>query len=95
MKVLGIVDSNTYLVEVGHTEIEKFLDLYYGKLSRLKVGEIVDLGRGYDYARDIRDSMKTTRDFVEGHQKVVNAIINGLRIENLTRDEDKPEAPAA
>lgn len=93
MKVIGKVKDDTYLVEINHTEIEKFLGLYYNNLKRLEVGQQVDLGKGYDYAREIGDSMKATREFVQSHQKVVNAIINGLRIEDLAVAAGEREVP--
>lgn len=92
MKVIGKVKDDTYLVEVNHTEIEKFLGLYYNNLKRLEVGQEVNLGKGHDHAREIADAMKATREFVQSHQKVVNAIINGLRIEDLSEAAGRQEA---
>ena len=93
MKVIGKVDRETYLVQVSHSEIEKFLNLYYnGKLKELAVGDSVDLGKGYNYHQDIQRAMKETREFVGAHKNVINAIINGLRIEDLASaaDQEKP-----
>lgn len=80
MKIIGIVRDRQYLCEVGHTELEKFLGLYYGKMQRLKVGDDVNLGQGHDYAGQIEDAMKKTREFVEGNKNIVKAILNGLTI---------------
>ena len=84
MKVLGTTkDSQTYICEVSHSEIEKFLGLYYNKLATVKAGDVIDLGKGYDHASEIKQAMDKTREFVKAHQGTVNAIINGLRIEAL------------
>lgn len=84
MRVLGTTkDSKTYLCEVHHSEIEKFLGLYYGNLKEVKVGDDINLGKGYDHASEIKQAMEKTREFVKAHQGTVNAIINGLRIETL------------
>jgi hypothetical protein len=62
MKVLGIVDSSTYLCEVGHSELEKSVDKYYGHLPKLKVGSELDLGLGYDFRSAIKEACKATVD---------------------------------
>lgn len=91
MKILGTTkDSTTYLCEVSHTEIEKYLGLFYGKMGMVKVGDVIDLGKGYDHASEIKQAMEKTREFVKAHQGTVNAIINGLRIEALA---DAAKAP--
>lgn len=82
MKVIGTA-GDTYICEVHHTEIEKFMDLYFGRMKRLQVGESIDLGKGCDYASQISDAMRKTRDFVQANQAVVTAILNGLRFEQL------------
>ena len=83
MKVIGFTGDNKYLCEVSHDEIERLLNLYYGKRERLKANEEIDLGRGYDFARDIADSMKQTREFVGSHQKIISAIVKGLSLESI------------
>jgi hypothetical protein len=61
MKVLALVDRETYLCEVKHKELEKFLNLYYGKLEALKVGSEVDFGKGHDFHDDAINAMRRTR----------------------------------
>lgn len=65
-----------------HTELEKFLALYYNKMPPLKIGNEVDLGKGYDYAGDIEKAMESTRKFIADNGKIVEAILNGLSIES-------------
>lgn len=91
MKILGTTnDSKTYICEIHHSEIEKFLGLYYNNLKSVKAGDVIDLGKGYDHASEIKQAMDKTREFVKAHQGTVNAIINGLRIEALA---DAAKAP--
>jgi len=82
MKVIGIVDNDTYLMQVSHTEIEKFMNMYYGKCPRLKVGESIDLSKGYDFATQIKDSMKKTEDFILSNRTIIEAIMNGISVCN-------------
>ncbi|HYE70643.1 MAG TPA: hypothetical protein VD932_03875 [Aquabacterium sp.] len=81
MKVIAKVREDEYVCTVKHSEIEKFLDLYYGNMKTLNVGQEVDLGKGHDHAAEIRSAMRATRELIEKHQPVVTAILNGLRIE--------------
>ena len=77
MKVLGEMPGG-YICEVGHTELEKFLGQFYGKLKSLKVGQAVDLGRGYDYNEDIVHALDQHREFVDSHQKIIDGINKGI-----------------
>lgn len=56
MKILGIVNSRTYLAEVTHDELEKLTGKYYGKLQDLKVGDHLNLGAGHDFRNDIKSA---------------------------------------
>lgn len=89
MKILGISDSGgrQYICEVSHSEIEKFLNLYYGKLKALNVGQEVDLGKGYDYSTDIAAALQKTQEFIRSNQAVVTAILNGLSITRAQPEE--------
>jgi hypothetical protein len=80
MQVIGISGDKKYICEVKHAELEKFLNLYYGHMNELSVGQEVDLGKGYDHAREIKAAFDNTRAFIDSNQKVVNAIMNGLSI---------------
>ena len=80
MKVIG-KNEDDYIVTVSHYELEKFMGQYYGKMDRLKIGDDVNLGAGYDYMTDTKSAMDTTRQFIKDNEKVINAIIRGLRIE--------------
>lgn len=59
MKVIGMIDSSTYLCEVSHSELEKSVDLYYGNLDKLRVGSTLNLGDGYDFRADIKNACST------------------------------------
>lgn len=90
MKIIGITSetsySREYICTVTHSELEKFLALYYDKMKTLKIGEIIDLVKGYDYHSDIASAMETTKKFIADNQKVVTAILNGLRIESICHE---------
>jgi hypothetical protein len=78
MKVIAKVDSKRYICEVSHTELEKFMNLYYNDMQTLSIGEEIDLSKGYDFARDTRDAMKATQELIKNNKKVVEAILNGI-----------------
>jgi len=57
MKVIGLSGSD-YICQIGHTELEKLTDKYYGNLDRLGVGAEMNLGAGYDFRSDIQKACK-------------------------------------
>lgn len=91
MKVIGKTgDRGCYICTVNHTELEKFLNLYYGKMNHLEVGDTVDLGKGHDFAREAASAMRSTQDFIKSNQTVVTAILNGLQYANLPVPTENP-----
>ena len=56
MRVIAKATESTYICEVSHDELEKFLNQYYGKLGKLSVGQSVNLGQGYDFAGRIESA---------------------------------------
>lgn len=63
MKVIGLCGGNTYLVEITKQELEKSLNKYYGNLGfEPKVGQIIDIGAGYDYRSDINSAAQAMVD---------------------------------
>ena len=79
MKVLGEATSG-YICEVSHSEIEKFLGLYYGKMNRLKVGEEVNLGEGYDWEGKISSALRQSQDFVKANQPIIQSLMSGYSV---------------
>lgn len=59
MKVIAKANDSTYICEVSHTELEKFFDKYYGNMSKLSVGDNINLGQGYDFASRIESACKS------------------------------------
>jgi len=55
MIVIGTNDQG-YICQVGHTELEKLVDKYYGNLLKLRVGDTMDLGAGYNFRSDIKSA---------------------------------------
>jgi hypothetical protein len=79
MKVLGETRDG-YICEVSHSEIEKFLDLYYGKKTGLKVGEEVDLGTGYDWSSKISSALHQTQEFVKANKPIIQSLMEGYSV---------------
>jgi len=80
MKIIGITGEHKdeYIAQVSHEELEKFLGVYYGGLHNLKVNDTVDLGRGYNFLKEIKDAFQKTKEFIEGHEKIIKAITEGI-----------------
>lgn len=68
MKVLGIVSHKKYLVEVDHTELEKLSDKYYGNMKALEVGDVMDLGAGYNFTSDIKKACREMTDAMKAFE---------------------------
>lgn len=62
MKVIAKASESKYLCEVSHEELEKFMNQYYGKMSKLSVGQDLNLGQGYDFAARIEAACKSMAD---------------------------------
>ena len=82
MKVLATRGrySDTYICEVDHTELEKFLNLYYGKLDKLKEGAEIDLGTSYDFHSDTVAALQTTEKFIKDNKQVIKGILKGITV---------------
>ena len=80
MKVVAIKRDGTYLCEVKHAEIERFMNLYYGKMDKLKEGESLDLSKGYDWYHQTIAALKKTQDFIESNGKMISTIMTGIKM---------------
>jgi hypothetical protein len=83
MKIIGTTQGSgdgEYIAIVSHSEIEKFFDLYYGKQPRLKVGDEINLGKGYDFFKQTIEALGTTKKFIEENKKVIDTIFTGISI---------------
>ena len=87
MQVLGVSGRDKYIVEIEHTELEKYLDLYYNNLKPLKVGDVIDLSDWYRYktATALTSTQKFFQDNVENIKAITNAMLmcqTNLKIQN-------------
>ena len=82
MKVIATkgTSSKTYICEVNHTELEKFLNLYYGNMDRLKEGDEINLGTGYDFHSDTKIALQTTEKFIKDNKQVIKGILKGITV---------------
>lgn len=78
MKVIGIVENDRYICEISHSEIEKFLDLYYGNKKNLYVGEEVNLGKGYDWYSKTQHALEKTEKFFQTNAETIDVITNAF-----------------
>lgn len=89
MKVIAKIDSDVYLCQVRHAEIEKYLGLYYNKMGTLKVGDEVDMGQGYNFFHQTQDALKKTEEFITSNKKVIEMIVTGISV--MTRGDKEDE----
>lgn len=83
MKVIGKSKDGwdqEYICTVSHTELEKFMNLYYDKMKKLDVGSVVDLGAGHDHASEIRVAFGKLQDLAKSHAQVFTALGSGLNL---------------
>lgn len=93
MKVIALIDYETYVCEVSHGEIEKFMDLYFNNLAKLKVGSEVDLGKGHDFNAESASALKKTAEFIGENRKVLDSIQEMVLVaDRMTRSTKKKGA---
>jgi len=81
MQILGLSGKNyetKYICEISHSELEKFLNQYYDKLKKLAPGDTVDLGKGYDFLKDIESAIKENQNFLKANKKIISTIMDGF-----------------
>lgn len=86
MTVIAKVDSKDYICKISHSEIEKFLGIYYYResLKELKVNDTIDLGLGYTYFEDTKQALRDTQAFFKSNATIINAVTNAFL---LTKEE--------
>ena len=83
MIVIAKADSKEYICKISHSEIEKFMGVYYKEiLKELKVNDIVDLGLGYTYFEDTKRALKDTQAFFKSNINTIKAITNAFLLTN-------------
>lgn len=80
MKVIGKVGDSAYICQISHNEIERFMDLYYGKMDKLSIGEEVDLGKGRDFFKSTMEALKKTEAFITANKDVIEMIVTGISV---------------
>lgn len=89
MKVIGKIDNDNYLVSVGHNEIEKVADKYYGGIrKKYEVGDDIDISAGYDFRHDIRNACGSMLKSMQEFEKARDALTNfAVMVTELTPTE--------
>ncbi len=87
MKVIGEVKHDEFICIVNKDEIEKFMNLYYNKMNKICIGDVIDLGAGYDFASAAKHAMQETNRFIESNQKIIKTIMQGISVIGTTEKE--------
>lgn len=91
MKVIGLTaDRGTYIVTITHSEIEKVMGQYYGKMDALKVGAEVDLGAGYDYTDKIDTACQNMIKAVQSFGSAQNTMMQFAKFAMAQNAEKRP-----
>ena len=92
MKVIGKTqeDSGDYIAIVSHIELEKLFDKYYGNLPRMKVGDAVDLGAGYNFRRDIKSVCEKMESATKAFHDAQATMLKFAVMVGQLPDEEKP-----
>lgn len=80
MKVIGKGGREIYICEVSHSEIEKYMGLYYGKMGTPSIGDIIDLGKGHDHSEKIETAMRKTAEMITANKDIIQAICDGITV---------------
>lgn len=76
MKVIGMTgERDEYLAIVTHTELEKVADKYYGKMNKLRVGDEIDLGAGYNFADRIHAAATGMSDSIKAFRRAQDTLM--------------------
>jgi len=74
MLVIAKISHGEYVCTIGHSELEKFLGLYYNKKEKLEVGAEINLGAAYDYESKICEAVRKMEDLVDASEAVTSAL---------------------
>lgn len=96
MKILatrGAHSDLTYIAEIEHDEIEKFLNLYYGGLPKAREGDEIDLSKGYDFHKETLKALQTTEKFIQDNKMVIHGLLSGFSLIGRITDGALDETP--
>jgi len=88
MKVLAKIESGKFLCEVSDHELRKFMKTFGN--FQMRVGENIDLTKGYDFASDAIEAMKKTNEFVSSNKTIIKTIIKGINIFGSDESKETP-----
>jgi hypothetical protein len=88
MKVIAKVNEKEYICKVNHDELEKFLNLFYGKLNPLKVNDEIDLSKGYNFYREIGNICNTMEESIKAYRSNQDTLLAFINIFKEQKNED-------
>lgn len=80
MKIVARITEDDFICEINAYELQKFMGTYYSCNHGLKVGEVVDLGKGYDHTVKIAESLSAMEKVCNDVEKITEAIRCGKQI---------------
>jgi len=80
MKIVARINENDFICELNAYELQKFMGNYYSTHHGLKVGEVINLGKGYDHMVKISESLSAMEKVCNDVEKITEAIRCGKQI---------------
>lgn len=65
MKIIGVDGKGDYIAVISHSEVEKVVNKYYGKLDKLSAGDDIDLGVGHNFRVDIKKTCESMESAIK------------------------------
>ena len=88
MKVIGKISSDEYICTIRHSEVEKFMNLYYNNLKKLNVGDEISLATGYEFHSDVKEMLTKTEAFLSVNKKMIKTITDGISFLAIKETKD-------
>lgn len=86
MKVIAKVSESRFLCEIREEELERFLNLYYGKMEKMTVGKEYDLSKSFELDRSIADATKKLESIVDEAHEITSSLKSGKVIRNKLKN---------
>lgn len=91
MKILASISHRKYIVEIDKDEIEKVFDKFYDKykFGEIKVGDEIDLAKGYNYRGEIKSACVSMQDAMKSFERAQKTLFQfASMVAQLGNEED-------
>ena len=79
MEVLAKAKKDHFICQVSQQEMYKFMNEFHHSTT-MQVGDVIDLGCGYNFLQDLHDTFLKLQKYVEVHEKTITMVTDVLRL---------------